>query len=394
MTRLLLSVPMIRRSASRPASPLAKALTSVGLGITLALTTAFGVPAWSAETSGTAAAAPAAKTPGPAKPALTVELVGLQMQDWPQRVLGQGSLAAWQEASLGAEGGPWRLKEVLAQVGDRVQRGQVLARFADDLVRADLAQAKASLAEAQSLLKEAEARAGRARELRSTGVLSLEQTQAALTTEDTARARLQSVQAQLSLQELRLQQTQLQAPDDGIVSSRSATVGAVVPQGQELFRLIRQGRLEWRAEVPSDDLRGIRPGQTVQLVGAGGLNLTGRVRIVAPTIDANTRNGLVYVDLQAAEGARAGMFARGEFLLGSQKARTLPQSAVQMREGYAVVYTVDAQQRARQVKVATGRRQGDRIEITSGLPDDAQVVRQGAGFLADGDAVRVSPAAR
>jgi HlyD family secretion protein len=362
-----------------------------------AVVACLGLPmgAVAAETSGTAAtpakpAAPAAA----AKPALTVELVGVQVQEWPQRVVGQGSLAAWQEASVGAEGGPWRLKEVLAQVGDRVQRGQTLARFADELVRADLAQAQASLSEAQSLLKEAEARAARARELRSTGVLSLEQTQAALTTEDTARARVQSVQAQVALQQLRVQQTQILAPDDGIVSARSATVGAVVPPGQELFRLIRQGRLEWRAEVPSDDLRAIRSGQKAELVGAGGLNLTGRVRVVAPTIDANTRNGLVYVDLQPAEGARAGMFARGEFLLGAQKAKTLPQSAVQMREGYAVVYTVDAQQRARQVKVATGRRQGDRIEITSGLADDAQVVKQGAGFLADGDAVRVSPAAR
>ena len=87
------------------------------------------------------------------------------------------------------------------------------------------------------------------------------------------------------------------APDDGVVSVRSATVGAVVAPGTELFRLIRQGRLEWRAEVAATDLARLSVGQNVRVQPVGGPALTGTVRMVAPTLDPQTRNALVYVDL-------------------------------------------------------------------------------------------------
>jgi RND family efflux transporter MFP subunit len=191
------------------------------------------------------------------------------------------------------------------------------------------------------------------------------------------------------------------APDDGVISARSATVGAVVPAGQELFRLIRQGRLEWRAEVAAADLAQIRPGMAVTLTPAGGSAMTGKVRMVAPTVDAATRNGLVYVDLLGAQpgvagaeqraraGARAGAFARGEFAIARSAALTLPQTAVLLRDGFSAVYTVGADSKVRQVPVQVGRRVGDRIEITGGLDPQARVVASGAGFLGDGDTVRV-----
>jgi RND family efflux transporter MFP subunit len=170
-------------------------------------------------------------------------------------------------------------------------------------------------------------------------------------------------------------------------------LGAVVPAGSELFRLIRQGRLEWRGEVAAAELTQIRRGQKVK-VDASGAPVTGTVRQVAPTVDAATRNALVYVDLPDTGGRlKAGMFARGEFATGSSTALTLPQSAVLLRDGFSYVFTVGADGRVAQGKVATGRRSGDRVEILQGLDEKARVVASGGGFLAEGDTVRVVEAA-
>jgi RND family efflux transporter MFP subunit len=323
------------------------------------------------------------------KAALTVTVVAPQQAELATVVEASGSIAAWQEASVGTEANGLRLAEVRAGVGDRVRRGQVLAVFAADTVRADVQQARASVAEAEATLAEAAANAQRARDLQATGALSAQQIAQFTTAERTAQARLDAVRAMLRSQELRLQQTQVLAPDDGLVSARSATVGAVMPAGQEMFRLIRQGRLEWRAEVPAADLARMAPGQAVVVQPAGGGEVTGRVRIVAPTVDAATRNGLVYVDLPSPGGAKAGMFARGRFTLGQTAGLTLPSASVLLRDGFPVVLVVGADDRVAQKKVTTGRRSGDRIEVTAGLDAGARVVATGGGFLAGGDLVRV-----
>ena len=122
--------------------------------------------------------------------------------------------------------------------------------------------------------------------------------------------------------------------------------------------------------------------------------VTATLAWLAPTVDPQTRNALVYVDLKgAAPGAKAGMFARGEFELGSMPALTVPQQAVVVREGFSYVFRVNKDQRVSQLKVQTGRRVGERIEILSGVKADMPVVLSGAGFLNDGDLVRVANAA-
>jgi HlyD family secretion protein len=324
-----------------------------------------------------------------AKAALTVSVTQTQTGSFPLRISANGGIAPWQEASIGTEANGLRLNDVKVNVGDVVKRGQVLATFAPDTVQAELAQIRASVAEAQATLAEAAGNAQRARELDASGALSAQQINQYLTLERTAQARLDAQKALLQTQQLRLRQTQVVAPDAGIISSRSATVGAVLPAGQELFRLIRQGRLEWRGEVASSDLARIQPGMTVNLVGPSGQNVVGKVRMVAPTVDPTTRNGLVYVDLPPGNAVRAGMFARGDFELGSSQGLTLPQSAVVLRDGFSYVYTVDENNKVSQVKVQTGRRVGDRVEILGGLNASAKVVAAGAGFLGDGDTVKV-----
>ncbi len=328
------------------------------------------------------------------KPALTVSVAQPESGDFPLRISANGSIAAWQEASIGTEANGLRLADVKVNVGDTVKRGDVLASFAPETVQAELAQIRASLAEAEATLAEAASNAQRARELDKSGALSAQQINQYLTAERTARARLDAQKAQLQSQQLRLRQTQVLAPDHGVISARSATVGAVLPAGQELFRLIRQGRLEWRAEVPAGELARIKPGMQATVAGPDGQAVRGKVRMVAPTVDTQTRNGLVYVDLPRADGVRAGMFARGDFEVGSSAALTLPQSAVLLRDGFSYVFTVgeqgqDALAKVTQAKVQVGRRIGERVEVTGGLQPGARVVATGAGFLGDGDTVKV-----
>jgi len=330
-----------------------------------------------------------------AKPALSVVVTQPQRATLPVSTRANGNIAAWQEASIGTEANGLRLAEVRVNVGDVVKRGQVLATFAPESMQVDLLQARAAVAEAEATLGDAAANAERAKGLRATGALSEATINQYVTAERTARARLDAQRAALQARQIRVGQTAVVAPDSGVISSRSATVGAVLPAGQELFRLIRQGRLEWRAEVPSSDLAEIKPGARVTVTPAGGAPIAGIVRMVAPTVDPQTRNGIVYVDLPAPGGARAGMFARGEFEVGNATALTLPQSAVQLREGFSYVFKVGPDNKVTQVKIDTGRRFGDRIEVTGGLGPDARVVAMGGGFLAEGDTVRIvdAPAA-
>jgi len=333
-----------------------------------------------------AKATPAAAS---AKAALTVTATSAQRSSLSTALTANGSVAAWQEAVVGAESNGMRLAEVRVNVGDVVKRGQVLATFVPDMAQADLAQSRAAVAESEATLAEASANAQRARELQASGALSAQQINQFLTAERTAAARLDALRAAAQVQQLRLAQTQVLAPDSGVISSRSATVGAVVPAGMELFKLIRQGRLEWRAEVAASELAQIRPGQLVRVSAGSGAAVAGKVRMVAPTVDAATRNGIVYVDLPQPGVIKAGMFARGEFETGSSSALTLPQSAVLLRDGFSYVFKLGADNKVSQVKVSVDRRAGDRIEITGGLDPAARVVASGGGFLADGDTVRV-----
>jgi HlyD family secretion protein len=334
-----------------------------------------------------------AAMPSVAQPALTVSTVRPQTTLLPSRVRANGSIAAWQEASIGSESNGLRLTAVLVNVGDAVRRGQVLAHFAPETVQANLAQMQAALAEAEASAAEASANAERARSLAPSGALSEQQINQYLTSEQTAKARAQAQRAAVQAQALRLAQTAVLAPDDGVISARLATPGAVVPAGQELFRLIRGSRLEWRAEVTPEEAVRLRPGLAVQVRDAAGAEVAGRVRMVAPTVDPRTRSALVYVDLPRSNGFKAGMFASGEFEFGDTPALTVPESALALRDGFAYVFRVRADGRVEQLKVRTARRDASRVEVLQGLKAETEIVASGAAFLNDGDTVKVSNAA-
>ena len=329
-------------------------------------------------------------TSGAGQPALAVAVTTLAEATIPIRIAASGNIAPWQEASIGTEANGLRLVEVNVNVGDQVGRGQLLARFAAETIEAELAQARAALAEAEVLLEDAATIAGRARRLAESGAMAVQEIEQNISAERAARARADAARAVVATQSLRLAQTRIVAPDDGIVSLRAATVGAVAASGQELFRLIRQGRLEWRAEVAGRELERLAPGQKVAVTLAGGQVASGRLRMLAPAIDLQTRNGMAYVDLAPHPQARAGMFARGAFELGASRAMTLPQGATVLIDGFSYVMRVGPDSRVAQTRVTPGRRSGERIEILDGLGAREPVVASGAAFLGDGDLVHVT----
>ncbi|MDI1272081.1 efflux RND transporter periplasmic adaptor subunit [Polaromonas sp.] len=324
------------------------------------------------------------------KPALTVSVAQPTPTSLPITLNANGNIVAWQEAVIGSESSGLRLTQVLVNVGDTVQAGQLLARFSGDSVQADVAQARASLVEAQATALDAASNAARARTLQDSGALSTQQINQYTTAEQTAKARVAAAQAVLDAQQLRGNNTRVVAPDSGVISARSATVGAVVGSGTELFRLIRGGRLEWRAEVTSNEVTRIKPGATALVTAASGEKVRGTVRMVAPTVDPLTRNALVYVDLPRNPGVKAGMYAQGEFALGSVNALTLPQQALVLRDGFSYAMRIEPDNKVVQVKLQTGRRLGDAVEIVQGAKPEERYVAVGAAFLADGDTVQLA----
>lgn len=327
------------------------------------------------------------------KAALTVTVVQPQQQNWKQTFTANGNVAAWQEVVIGSELSGQRLTKVNANVGDEVKRGQVLAEINSDTIHADLAAAKANYAEVQAVLTDAITNYKRIQQLKNTGAISAQESTQYQTSQATAQARLDAARAQIESHQLRLAQTKVIAPDSGVISARSATVGSLAQTGQELFRLIRDHRLEWRAEVTTTDLYKLKQGMIARIFSPDPTQpaITGKVRMIAPVIDPQTRYGLVYVDLPTTQAVRMGMFVKGEFDLGEKSALTIPQTALLLRDGFAYVFILDNDNRVTQQKVTVGRRLGNRVEII-GLAANVKVVSSGTGFLTDGDLVHVAKA--
>ncbi len=323
------------------------------------------------------------------KPALAVSLISPTQQLWAQTLQASGNVLPWQESSIGTEVGGLRISQVLVNVGDRVRKGQVLARLNAASVQTERLAGAASVAEAEANLAQAQLNAERAARLSPTGALSKQEVVQYDTLRKTAEAKLKSAQAQLASQDLRLSYAALLAPDDGVISSRTAAEGAVVSAGSELFRLIRQGRLEWRAELKGEALLQLKPGQSVRVAHPLGRTLEGKVRQLSPTVDMTSRNGIAYVDLPADANLKAGMYVAGTFTLAQSPALSLPQSALVSRDGYDYALKVNAKSRVEAVKVKTGRTVGVDVEIVEGLDAQDRVVAKGAGFLKSGDLVRV-----
>ncbi|WP_406869906.1 MULTISPECIES: efflux RND transporter periplasmic adaptor subunit [Rhizobium] len=325
-----------------------------------------------------------------AAPALTVSLTAPEQRDWPETVPASGWLKPWQEAVIASETSGLRITDVLVDVGSVVTKGQTLVRLSQESVLADLRKQEAAVETAKASLAKAKANADRARQLQPSGALSDEKIVEYLADEQTAEATLKSEEAALDSEKIKLAQTTVAAVDDGLITSRSADLGAVVSAGTELFRMVRQQRIEWQAEVSARYLPRISEGLRVKINGPDNEFIEGKVRLVGPSVSTDTSRTIVYVALPADARPRTGLYVTGNIELQTSPALTVPETAIVFRDGISYVFTAAADQRVQRVRVETGRRNNGEVEIVSGIERSAKVVTSGGAFLSNNDLVKIA----
>lgn len=385
--------------------------------LTLALATAplAALPAL-AETKAAAPEVAAAEV----LPAITVSLVGKRKLT--DRVLASGFVSPVEEVQVQplVEGQP--IEALLADVGDYVTEGQVLAKLSRSTLElqksqleashasalATIAQAEAQVVETRSSAEEAQRVSARTAALRKAGSSSqaaADQTQAAavsalsrvsvaVQTLEAARAQLTFVEAQIANVDLQLTRTDVVAPVAGEIVQRNAQLGSIATSaGSTMFTLVRDNALELRADVSGTDLLRLSEGQSAALsVGASAAPIAGTVRLVEPTIDATTRMGRARIEISQTDQIRAGMFIEAEVLIAEREAVAVPVTALGTDpEGNTVMLVEDGVISRRPVK--TGIRDGGWVEITEGLAVGDTVVTKAGAFVRPGDQINPIPAA-
>ncbi|MEE3625771.1 efflux RND transporter periplasmic adaptor subunit [Nitrospirillum sp. BR 11752] len=339
-------------------------------------------------------AKPAAPAAAPAKvSALPVTVAPVVVAPVTRTLLVTGSLAAFDDLPIGTETSGLALAEVLVDIGDAVKKGQLLARFNDSVLRADLAEKEALLTEAKGNVVEADANYVRAQDLVRTGAMSARDLDNRRALAVSMRARVGVAEANRDLAIAKLKQSEVRAPADGTITARTARIGAVLSAGgTELFRMIRDNRVELVAEVPENDMMVAKAGQTVNITVDGdnmAHHYTGTIRVVEPTVDSKTRLGHLRIDLERNPDLRPGMFVTGRVAVGVANALVVPEPAVVYREVKPLVFVVDDKGIVTARNITTGARQDGNIAILSGVKAGDKVVLSGAGYLKDGDLVTV-----
>ena len=337
---------------------------------------------------------PAAPVAAKVASALTITVAPVRNGSVPRTLMITGSLAAFDELPIGTETEGLAISEVLVDIGDHVKQGQVLVRFNNSVLRAQLQQSQASLNEAEANAIEARANWKRADELVKSGWMSGQDHDNRRAVAATMEARVGVAQANVALAEAKLRQAEVRAPSDGTISSRTARVGAVqTAGGAELFRMIRNDRIELVAELPEADLALVKAGQSITLHVDGAADpaatTKGTVRLVEPTVDQKTRIGRVRIDVERNGSTLPGMFVSGLVTLGQTAALVVPEKSVIYQNGEPHVMVVSTDGNAESRAVTLGPRDANAIAILSGVTAGEQVALRGATYLKSGDHVTI-----
>jgi HlyD family secretion protein len=321
---------------------------------------------------------------------LTVTAAELLPVELARTITINGAVYAWQEVIIAPEVGGYRVAEVKVDVGDRVKRGQTLVELSTALLEAEVATKKAMLAQREAQLVNDDAALVRGQSLQDMNLISQADFDKLKSAALASRAGTESARADLETSTLRLKFTNVTAPDDGVVTARTVTVGQIAQAGSEMLRILRNGRIEWRGEVPESRLDELKPGQPVAVTTADGAVVNGTIRVVAPTIASANRTGLIYVDLPPNDRLRPGMFARGEIEIGRAPGFAVPLQSVVSSDGYSYVFVLKPDRTVERRRVETGAVRDASLEVVSGIEAGEMIVGKGAGFLKDGDLVNVS----
>lgn len=340
--------------------------------------------------AGLAACSKAAPKRERPQPLVTVVKPGLS--DVATTVSFTGTINAQDEIPITVEGEGGRIAAVLVEVGDRVRRGQLLARLSTAVAQPQVASLQAALEEARTSAALAESEYRRAEGVAVSGALSTEEIERRRSSAANADARVRSATAQLAEARARLGRTDIRAPADGIVLTRSAEVGQTATVGGEpLFRLGRGGDVEMRGRVAEQDLPGLAAGQQAKVFVTGVEQpFIGTVRLIGAVIDSETRLGSVRISLARNPQLRPGAFARGEVVTRTDKRPVIPQTAVLSDPNGNFVLVVDANNQVQRTPVRVAGTNNNGVVIASGLTGGENIVATAAAFLTIGEKVRLA----
>jgi HlyD family secretion protein len=358
---------------------------SVGITLIFLLLLALGAYVWSNRVSllGVPPEEPASEPP----PLVSVVTPGISAVA--AEVTFTGAIAARYDIPISAEGDGGRVTAVLVETGDTVKRGQVLARIDQSVLRPQVARLAASLEEARAQASLSAAEFERAMGVSAAGALSKEEIERRRAASITDEARVKVAEAQLAEAQARLGRSEVRAPEDGLVLTRTAEVGQNATAGSEpLFRLARDGEIEMRGQIAEQDLAALATGQNANVYVTGIQKpFPGKVRLLGSVIDPATRLGEIRISLQPDPALRPGAFARGQVVVSRAERPVLPQTAVLSDEESTYVYVVNEKSEVERRNVTIANTVAQGLVISTGLNGKERVITTAGGFLRPGQKV-------
>ena len=352
----------------------------VGLGLVLIAAVAWAVFGRGAKKAPAAPAAPA--------PAVTVVVPGISVVA--DEVTSTGSIAARRDSAVGVNGEGGMVTAVLVDAGQSVAKGQILARIDSSVQSQQVASMAAGIRSAKADAALAQSNLDRAAKLVDKGFISKADIDLKTATRDGMNAKVKVAEAQFGEMNARMARLSVRAPAAGLVLSRSVETGQIVGAGSNnLFRIAEGGVLEMRALVAEQDMARLKVGfpATVRPVGST-TDYHGRIWLIDPVIDSNSRQGIARIALAYAPGLRVGAFANATIAAGSATRPVLPQSAVMVDDAGSFVYVVGSGGAIarRSVKVGSVSEQG--MSIVGGLTGTEKIVLSAGAFLTPGEKVK------
>jgi HlyD family secretion protein len=328
-------------------------------------------------------------------PSVTVTEAGRSVA--PTTVSVIGTISARYDTPIAADGDGGRVSAVYVEAGDHVKRGQPLARIDTSVLTPQVANLQASLELARAEAELATAEYRRAVAVGKSGALSAEETERRRSTSVTADAKVKVAAAQLAEAQARLARSEVRAPADGVILTRSVEVGQTVsPSSGALFRMAEGDEVELRGDVAEQDLPLLKVGQTVNVRLTGGAQVyQGRVRLLGAVIDPQTRLGMVRVSLASDPNLRPGAFARAEVTVSNAQRIVLPQTAVLTDDKGSYVLVVNSDDKIERHPVHVSGMVENGVTIADGVSPSDRVVATAGAFLQVGETVKpVSAPAR
>ncbi|WP_312869672.1 efflux RND transporter periplasmic adaptor subunit [Jiella pacifica] len=337
-----------------------------------------------------AASTPAVITSPQSQPAnLTVTTDTVRRDTLGRTIVGNGVVMAHREVIVGSEASGLRLTDVMVKQGDRVEEGQVIARLDDALLKAQLAEQDAAIDSAEATLANAVSTSERSQRLVESGTVSRETAEQNATTVATARAALAQTQAARKTLEVQLRRTEIRAPFAGIVSARPAVPGIIVQASTEIARIQENGALEARIDLPEHTVSTLQPGSEAVVTAPDGSRIDAKLASIDEVVDIDTHLALAVIPLPEGTGLKAGMFVTAEISMGGAESLTVADKALTWQEGKTAVFRVGADDTVAAVPVEVGLRSEGRVAVAGDLAPGDRVVTSGAGFLQDGNKVRL-----